>query len=91
MTIGEFSELRFGLFVHFGPYAALGRGEWAMNREGISRADYIAETRAFQPDAFDANAICDLALRAGMRYLVFTTMHHDGFRLYDTALSDFNS
>lgn len=91
MTPLEFSQLRFGQFVHFGLFSLLGRGEWAWNREGISRSDYARLAEKFNPVAFDANAICDLALRAGTKYLVFTMMHHEGFRLYDSALSDFNS
>lgn len=91
MTPNDFSSLRYGLFVHFGLYSVLGRGEWAMNREQISPIEYSKLAQDFNPTAFDADAICDLAVRSGMRYIVFTTMHHDGFRLYETELSDFNS
>ena len=86
-----FVAARYGLFVHYGLYSLLGRGEWAMNREAIARESYQSLAADFRADNFDAEAICDLAVRAGMRYVVFTTMHHDGFRLYNTALSDFNS
>ena len=91
MTALEFSQLRYGMFVHFGLFSQIGRGEWVLNREGIARDEYAALAKSFKPDKFDADVICDLALRAGMKYLVFTTMHHEGFRLYDSALSDFNS
>lgn len=86
-----FSELRYGLFVHYGLYSLLGRGEWVLNREGIPLDEYRRLADEFKADQFDANALCDLALRSGMKYIVITTMHHDGFRLYDTALSDFNT
>jgi len=86
-----FTEARFGLFVHFGIYSMIGRGEWVMNRERISPDEYQRLARDFHPDRFDARAICDLAVAAGMRYVVLTTMHHDGFRLYPTRLSDFNA
>ena len=86
-----FGAARYGLFVHYGLYSGLGRGEWAFNREQVPRAEYRRLAQSFAPTAFDAGAICDLAVRAGMRYIVFTTMHHDGFRLYQTTLSDFNS
>lgn len=86
-----FNAARYGLFVHFGLYSALGRGEWALNRERIPFDEYSALAKNFNPAAFDAAAICDLAVRGGMRYIVFTTMHHDGFRLYQTKLSPFNS
>lgn len=86
-----FSQARYGMVVHFGLYSLLARGEWAMNREAIARADYSRLAQQFDPKHFDAQAICDLAVRAGMRYIVFTTMHHDGFRLYDSEISDFNA
>lgn len=91
LTAEAFSRLRYGLFVHYGLYSQLGRGEWARNRERIERPEYEALARSFDPTAFDAMALCRLARAGGMRYIVFTTMHHDGFRLYDSGLSDFNS
>ncbi len=91
MTIQEFTRARYGMIIHFGLYSMLGRGEWVMNREEISREDYKALADQFQPVHFDAGALADLAVAAGMRYLVFTTMHHDGFRLYHSELTDFCS
>jgi alpha-L-fucosidase len=87
----KFDDLRYGLFVHYGIYSMIGRGEWVMNREEISIEEYEGYARAFNPSQFDADAICDLAVKNGMEYINFTTMHHDGFRLYDTELSDYNS
>jgi alpha-L-fucosidase len=86
-----FAEARYGLMLHYGLYSILGRGEWVQNREQIPAAEYASLARQFNPKKFDADAICELAVRAGMRYVCFTTMHHDGFRLYDTELSDLNS
>ncbi len=86
-----FVRARFGLFVHYGLFSMLGRGEWVMNREQIMPDEYRKLAGEFCPDNFDADAICELALDAGMKYVNLTTMHHDGFRLYDTELSDFNS
>lgn len=86
-----FENARFGLFMHYGLYTLLARGEWVMNREAIPREEYKALAKRFRPERFDAEAICDLAVAAGMKYVVLTTMHHDGFRLYRTKLSDFNS
>lgn len=85
-----FSEIRYGLFVHYGLYSLLGRGEWVWNREAIPAAEYVALAKEFTAKRFDAGALCDLAVRAGMRYVVLTTMHHEGFRLYPTELSDFH-
>ena len=86
-----FVNARYGLMLHYGLYSMLGRGEWVQNREQIPGAEYAQLTRRFNPKRFDAEAICELAVRAGMRYVCFTTMHHEGFRLYDTELSEFNS
>ena len=90
-NLADFSHWRYGLFIHYGLYSLLGRGEWGMNREQIPAAEYQALASRFTAAKFDANALADLAVRAGMRYVVFTTMHHDGYRLYPTALSDFCS
>lgn len=86
-----FVQARYGLFVHYGLYSLLGRGEWVMNREQIPPADYARLANQFTAEKFDAERLADLAVAAGMRYVTFTTMHHDGFRLYDTALSNFKS
>jgi alpha-L-fucosidase len=86
-----FVKARYGLFVHYGLYSLLGRGEWVLNREQIPPAEYEALASRFTAEKFDADAICDLAVRGGMKYVTFTTMHHDGFRLYDTKLSDYST
>lgn len=86
-----FDGLRYGMFVHFGIYSSIGRGEWVFNREAIPREEYLQMGRQFQPAQFDAEALAELAVQSGMRYLVFTTMHHEGFRLYDSSLTDFCS
>ena len=86
-----FGEARYGLFFHYGLYSLLARGEWVWNREEIPARDYTALADRFTAEKFDADALCELAVRAGMRYVVLSTMHHEGFRLYDTALSDFNT
>jgi len=90
-SVDWFVAARYGLFVHWGLYSLLGRGEWVRNREGIPRRDYAALARRFRGERFNAEALCDLARAAGQRYVVFTTMHHDGFRLYHTELSSFCS
>lgn len=86
-----FADARYGMFVHYGLYSLLARGEWAWNRELIPAEEYRALADRFTAERFDADALCRLAVRGGMRYLVLTTMHHDGFRLYDTKLSPFNT
>ena len=79
------------MFVHFGLYSQLGRGEWVMNREQIPPREMHENALHFNPSNFDANELCELAVSGGMKYIVFTTMHHDGFRMYGTALSQHNS
>ena len=86
-----FENARYGMFVHYGLDSLLGRGEWVLNREQIPLEEYRQLPRRFTAEKFEAGVVCDLAVRAGMRYVVLTTMHHDGYRLYPTALSDFCS
>ena len=76
MTVEEFAGLGFGMFVHFGLYSLLARGEWVMNREQILPAEMERIAASFRPEKFDAEEICRLAEAGGMRYIVFTTMHH---------------
>ena len=91
MTIEDFGSLHFGMFVHFGLYSRLARGEWVMNRERITPEEMEQYATGFRPEKFNADDICRLAVECGMKYIVFTTMHHEGFRMYDTELSSFNS
>lgn len=88
-NIRWWSEARFGMFVHFGLYALLQRGEWVMYREGIPLADYRRLMERFNPSLFDADAWVELARAAGARYIALTAKHHDGFCLFDSALTDF--
>ena len=91
MTPEEFVKLKYGMFFHYGLFSSMARGEWVMNREQLSADEMREIAKTFNPEKFNAEEICQLAVDAGMKYIVFVTMHHDGFRLYDTALSDHNS
>jgi alpha-L-fucosidase len=84
-----FQDIRFGMFVHWGLYSLLGRGEWVMHLERIPSAEYRPLAQQFNPVRFDAEAWVSIAADAGQRYLVITSRHHDGFSMYDTALSDY--
>jgi alpha-L-fucosidase len=86
-----FAEARYGLFLHYGVYSLLARGEWVMLREAIPVAEYSKLQARFTAETFDADAITDLALDAGMRYVNLTAKHHDGFSLFRTGQTDFNS
>jgi alpha-L-fucosidase len=93
-------EARFGMFIHWGVYAVPagfyqdkpvdGIGEWIMNRGRIPMAGYQAFAREFNPVKYDADAWVSAAKDAGMKYIVITTKHHDGFALFDTKASDWN-
>lgn len=86
-----FSHARFGLFIHWGPYAQLGRGEQVLFREHLDQHAYTQAACAWDPDHFDARQIVNTAKAAGAKYCVFTTRHHDGYCLWDSDLTDYTS
>jgi len=82
-------EARFGMFIHFGLYSVLGRHEWAMEQEGIPVAEYQQLAKQFNPQPHAARAWAKLAKSSGMKYMVMTTKHHEGFCLFDTKLTNY--
>lgn len=86
-----FNEARFGMFIHWGLYSILGRGEWVRLVERIPEEEYTKLAQKFNPTKFDADSWAKLAKEAGMRYMVLTTRHHDGFCLFDSKVSNFTS
>ncbi len=82
---------RFGMFIHWGIYAAAARHEWVKNYEQISDADYQKYFDHFDPDLYDPAQWARLAKQAGMKYFVITTKHHDGFCLWDSQLTDYKA
>ena len=84
-----FRDARFGLFIHWGVYAVPAKGEWAMFHNNWDYAYYETFAARFNPVAFDPAEWARLAWDAGMRYVVFTTKHHDGFCMYDSKHTDF--
>src|SRR5512139_529619 len=86
-----FRKARFGLFMHYGVYSILGRGEWVMFNEAIPVAEYSKLKDRFTADRFDADKICDMAAAAGMKYVNMTARHHDSFCLFKTGQTDFSS
>jgi len=84
-----FSDAKLGIFIHWGLYAVNGIGEsWSFFNEQISYADYMAQRTGFTAEHYDPEAWADLFARAGARYAVLTSKHHDGVALWDTQLSD---
>jgi alpha-L-fucosidase len=84
-------QARFGMFVHFGLYAAHGRHEWAMEMEAIPVAEYQRFTEGFKPAPGSARRWAQLARAAGMKYMVLTSKHHEGFCNWDTKLTNYNA
>ncbi|MFC1764383.1 alpha-L-fucosidase [Planctomycetota bacterium] len=92
-----FRDAKFGLFIHWGVYAVPagtyngkqipGIGEWIMNRGKIPMAEYQAYAKEFNPVKYDPGAWVRLAKEAGMKYIVITSKHHDGFSLFDSKVS----
>jgi alpha-L-fucosidase len=105
-AISHFNNAKYGMFIHWGLYAIPGGiwknkrmedfkgpkvAEWIQLGAQIPRDEYAALAKQFNPTNFDANAIAKLAKSAGMKYLVITAKHHDGFALYDSEASKYNS
>ncbi|HVL24764.1 MAG TPA: alpha-L-fucosidase [Thermomicrobiales bacterium] len=82
---------RFGLFIHWGLYAAPGRHEWIKSREKITEADYQKYFDHFDPDLYDAASWARDAKQAGMKYAVITSKHHEGFAMWDSQLTDYKA
>lgn len=85
-----FTNAKFGLFIHWGPFSIPGSGEWVMNNRNITVKNYTRLMDFFNPIDFDAAEWVRLAKAAGMQYMTLITRHHDGFSLWDTKYSDFN-
>ena len=84
-----FQEAKLGIFIHWGIYAVKGISEsWSFFRGQISYEDYMAQCAGFTAERYDPAHWADLFRRAGARYAVLTTKHHDGVALWDTQLSD---
>ena len=84
----QFQDDKFGLFVHWGVYSLLGQGEWVMNNRNIGVKEYHRLQQVYNPQHFDPAKWVATAKAAGMKYITFTTRHHDGFSNWDTQQSD---
>jgi alpha-L-fucosidase len=95
-----FRDVKYGMFIHWGLYAipagewkgqrSLGLGEWIMNRSKVPVAEYEKLAAQFNPVKFNPDEWVQLAQDAGMRYIVITSKHHDGFALFKSAVSKYN-
>ena len=102
----SFNQQKYGMFIHWGLYSQLGGvykgkkmeeggtgprvAEWVMRRKEIPRAEYAKLADSFNPTRFNAEEWVAVAKAAGMKYMVITSKHHDGFALFDSDVSDFN-
>lgn len=86
-----FKDARFGMFIHYGLYSQLGKGEWVQLIDTIPLDEYAQLKDRFTASGFDADFIVELAKKAGMKHITITSMHHDGFCLFKTNETEFNS
>jgi alpha-L-fucosidase len=86
-----FTDARFGMFIHWGLYAMPARHEWIRNRERISKEDYQIYFDLFDPDLFNPKEWAAAAKAAGMKYVVVTSKHHEGFCLWDSRYTDYKA
>jgi len=86
----QYRDGRFGMFIHWGIYSELADGEWVMQTQHFTGAEYEQLAAQFYPANFDAAQWVALAKQAGMRYIVFTSRHHDGFSMFATKQNKYN-
>lgn len=85
----KFQDNKFGIFLHWGLYSMTAQGEWYLN-SGIRHDEYKKLAGGFYPAGFDAAEWVSAIKASGARYICFTTRHHDGFSMWNTAFSDYN-
>ena len=84
-----FTSARFGMFIHWGIYAIPAAGEWIFANRDWKDGEYQSLMRQFNPVDYDPTQWATLAKAAGMKYVVFTTKHHDGFCMFDSKYTEY--
>jgi alpha-L-fucosidase len=84
-------QAKFGMFIHWGLYSVIGQHEWAKEQEGVPLLQYELLAKNFKPKPNAAREWARLARRAGQKYMVMTSKHHEGFCMWDTKLTDYNA
>ena len=87
----EFSQARFGIFIHWGIYSMLGDGEWVMHNKNINYKEYEKLAAGFYPSKFNAHEWVKAIKMSGAKYICITSRHHDGFSIFHTKASLYNS
>jgi alpha-L-fucosidase len=85
-----FKDAKVGLFIHWGIYSLLAKGEWVMDNDRIPIVEYAKLPPLFDPTRFDAHAWVTLAKSAGAKYITITAKHHDGFCMFGSNLTDYD-
>ncbi|MDX2431698.1 MAG: alpha-L-fucosidase, partial [Bacteroides sp.] len=95
-----FTDAKYGMFIHFGLYSQLGGiyegndegryAEWIQANQQIPKEEYVKLIKTWNPKDFNAKKIVKLAKKAGMKYLVITTKHHEGFCLWDSEYTEYD-
>jgi alpha-L-fucosidase len=85
------TDARFGMFIHWGVYALPARHEWVKNRERMTNKQYEKYFEVFNPDLYNPKEWARMAKEAGMKYVVITAKHHEGFCLFDSKYTDYKS
>ncbi|HLO58288.1 MAG TPA: alpha-L-fucosidase [Bacteroidales bacterium] len=85
-----FQDAKFGMFIHWGVYSVLGDGEWVMNTQQIDKKTYEKLPAFFNPIDYNPAEWVALARQAGMKYIVITSKHHDGFAMFDSKQTDWD-
>lgn len=95
-----FTDAKYGMFIHFGLYSQLGGiyegndegryAEWIQANQQIPKSEYIKLIHTWNPEKFDADTIVAIAKKAGMKYLVVTSKHHEGFCLFESEFTDYD-
>lgn len=86
-----FDDARLGMFIHWGLYSVAARHEWVMERERMSAASYEPYAAAFSPDLYDPKQWVAAAVQMGAQYIVVTAKHHEGFALWNSAVSEYTA
>lgn len=86
-----FHEVKYGVFIHWGAYSAWEKGEQVLFREHMDQAEYEKKAREWKPEHYNAEEWANIFVKAGFKYACLTTRHHDGYCLWDTKTTDYNS